>query len=171
MSSGNGQKFFLVASFVVVSVAAYVFCRTVSAKPSVRVWGFAATGATKPSVAELVTVKPHKASKVISVYRTFYCASGAGCTEPICGGNKKTAWGRDASKGDGCAVDKRRIPFGSKVTIGGVTYISDDTFGRAQRARDWERGIVHVDIRVAGKSHREVARMGAGLVTAIVEER
>lgn len=107
----------------------------------------------------------------VRVYRTFYCATGEGCDKPICGGNKRTATGSDATKAGGCAVDPRRIPYGSIVEIDGARYVADDTFGKRQRERDWEAGIVHVDIRVVGKTHREVHSMGAGYVDAKIERK
>lgn len=92
---------------------------------------------------------------------TAYCATGPRCSAPICGGNPQTAWGRDATVGDGCAVDPRAIPYGSVVVIDGKRYVADDTGGAMRR--DWrERGIVHIDVRVAGRTHEEVRRMGAG---------
>lgn len=103
-------------------------------------------------------------------YVTNYCATGSGCTHKICGGNKKTAWGRDASVGDGCAVDPRRIPYGSRVRVGGRWLVADDTFGRRQRERDWAAGIIHIDVRVAGKTHEEVRKMGAGWVWIEIEQ-
>lgn len=101
------------------------------------------------------------APTMVRAYVTHYCATGDGCKEKICGGKLKTAWGRDATKGDGCAVDPRRIPYGTVVIVDGEKYISDDTFGKAQRGRDWKEGITHIDIRVEGKTHEEVRRMGA----------
>lgn len=107
----------------------------------------------------------------VRVYRTYYCATGAGCSNPICGGNERTAWGRDATIAGGCAVDPRRIPYGSTVEIDGVRYVADDTFGRAQRERDWKAEIIHVDIRVAGRMHDDVRRMGAGWTDATIDRR
>jgi 3D (Asp-Asp-Asp) domain-containing protein len=105
----------------------------------------------------------------VRVWRSFYCATGAGCHNPICGGHLKTAAGRDARLGYGCAVDPRAIPYGSRLHIGGRVYVADDT-GSAMR-KDYKRGVVHVDIRVAGMTHEQVGRLGAGWVDAIIERR
>lgn len=102
--------------------------------------------------------------EIIRVRRTYYCATGKGCHEKICGGNLKTAHGRDARYGDGCAVDPRRIPYDTTVCIGGKSYTADDTFGKNQRNRDWKSGIIHVDVRIAGRLHKEVRKMGAGWI-------
>ena len=99
----------------------------------------------------------------VRAYRTFYCA--AGCGHAICGGNSKTAFGRDARVADGVAVDPRRIPYGSIVEVEGRRYVADDTFGKAQRERDRASNVLHIDVRVAGKTHDEVRRMGAGWIT------
>jgi 3D (Asp-Asp-Asp) domain-containing protein len=53
--------------------------------------------------------------RLMYAYVTYYCATGDGCDHPICGGNEKTANGRNARVGDGCAVDPRHIPYGSVV--------------------------------------------------------
>lgn len=112
---------------------------------------------------------PPAAGRHIMVLRSFYCSTGPGCSDPICGGNPRTAWNRDATVGDGCAVDPRAIPYGSVVVIDGKRYVADDTGGAMRR--DWrERGIIHVDVRVAGRTHEEVRRMGVAWVEAEVIE-
>lgn len=102
--------------------------------------------------------------EIVQVWRTFYCATGKGCHEKICGGNKKTANGRDASIADGCAVDCRRIPYGCMVSVKSGSYVADDTFGKNQRNRDWNRNVIHVDIRVSGRPHSQVRKMGASWI-------
>jgi len=111
-----------------------------------------------------VTGSKYQEWETIRVYRTFYCATSSLCRKKICGGNKRTAWNKDATKAGGCAVDPRNIRYGSVVKVGDKQYVCDDTFGERQRERDWKKGIVHIDIRVAGKPHKEVARMGAGWI-------
>lgn len=102
--------------------------------------------------------------EIIEVQRTYYCATGEGCHEKICGGNLKTAHGRDARRGDGCAVDIRRIPYGVTICIDRTSYTADDTFGKKQRKRDWVAGIIHIDVRVAGTTHKKVHSMGSGKI-------
>ena len=103
--------------------------------------------------------------EVRNVRVTFYCARGNGCTNPICGRNRLTACGRDASKG-GIAVDKRRIPFGALILLpDGRVLEADDTFGKRQRESDYQKGIFHLDIRVTNKTHADVRRMGVRHIT------
>jgi 3D (Asp-Asp-Asp) domain-containing protein len=109
-----------------------------------------------------VTQVEYRIRDRVYAYVTYYCATGEGCDNPICGGNEKTASGSDATKAGGIAVDKRHFPYGTRIIIDEKLYVADDTFGKAMRERDWENGRIHVDIRVAGHRHDEVARMGAG---------
>ena len=43
----------------------------------------------------------------------------------------------------------------------GTVLVHDDNLGKAQRERDWEMQRPHIDIRVAGRTHDEVRRLGA----------
>ena len=105
---------------------------------------------------------PDVESALTKALVSYYCATGSGCDTPICGGNAKTANGRDASVGDGCAVDPKVIPYGSTIELDGRSYIADDTFGRKTIEKDRNEGITHIDIRVSGKEHDDVYRMGFG---------
>lgn len=77
---------------------------------------------------------------------------------------------RDAAVPDGCAADPRHFPYGTRLIVDGRLCVVDDTFGKAQRDRDWAAGVVHLDIRVAlpglspEEHHAAVSRMGAGWV-------
>lgn len=100
---------------------------------------------------------------------SFYCATGRGCHCRICGGHLETAWGRDARESGGVAVDPRDIPFGSRVLICGREYIADDS-GVSMRKAWCRKGQVWVDVRVAGKKHREVKAMGVKWAEIWVKE-
>ena len=106
-----------------------------------------------------------EAPEKIRVYATFYCATGPGCSKAICGGNKTTANGSDATKAGGFAADPAWCPYGTRIRLqDGTVLIHDDNFGKQQRARDRKLGRWHIDIRVAGKTHKEVQVMGAGWI-------
>lgn len=100
----------------------------------------------------------------ILAFVTRYCATGPGCKARICGGNLRTAHGTDATKEGGFAADPRWCPYGTRIRIDGRTFVHDDNFGPGQRARDRALARPHIDIRVAGRTHDEVRRMGAGWV-------
>lgn len=111
-----------------------------------------------------------KASRgeVVRVWVTRYCVHG--CGHRICGTNLKTASGTDARKAGGIASDRRWLPFGTRVRIGDRVYVMDDQFGKAQRERDWRMGRRHIDIRVAGKTHDQVRKMGASWEEVEIEQ-
>lgn len=97
--------------------------------------------------------------ETIRAYISRYCATSSLCNKPICGGNRKTSWGKDATKAGGVAVDPRRIPYGSIILIDGKRYVADDTGSSMRRA--WrKKGITHIDIRIAGFPHEEVRKLG-----------
>src|SRR3990167_10748797 len=43
------------------------------------------------------------------VYRTFYCSTGPGCDEPICGGDPRPALDKEGAAGGGGGGGARRV--------------------------------------------------------------
>ena len=94
---------------------------------------------------------------------TGYCPCVRCCGKYADG---KTATGSNAWKPNGCAVDKRAIPYGTMVWIPGYGFrIADDT-GSAMR-RSWRRRRkFHVDVRTV--YHWEARKVGNDTVTIIL---
>ncbi len=155
----------ILISYVVVASVGFVLGCELRSNHGVQLPLNHPNAVVTPSVAPELMSEPVSHTK-ITVKRTFYCATGPGCDQPICGGNDRTAWNKDATVAGGFAVDKRWMPYGTKIQLqDGTILVADDTFGRAQREKDWEAGIKHIDIRVAGSTHNQVRLMGNGMIT------
>jgi len=104
---------------------------------------------------------PVAESRTVTAIVTAYCPCRT-CCGP--GAEGLTSTGRDARL-SGCAVDPKRIPYGSRVRIPGVGWRTADDTGSAMRANG-RRGIVHVDVRM--QSHSQALRFGVRRMTITV---
>ena len=93
--------------------------------------------------------KPSKFKKITAKI-TAYCPCEKCCGEYSDG---VTSTGPDAYT-RGCAVDPRRIPYGSIIQIDGYGTVTADDTGGAMRNSD----IYHIDVRFA--THQEALNFG-----------
>ena len=91
----------------------------------------------------------------MTVVATAYCP----CDKCSDGYGRATATGKTATAGRTIAVDPKIIPYGSKVTINGNTYIAEDCGG----------GIKGAKVDIFFDTHAETLKWGKRTVTAIIE--
>lgn len=94
-------------------------------------------------------------TKKMTVVATAYCP----CDKCSDGYGRATATGKTATAGRTIAVDPKIIPYGSKVTINGNTYIAEDCGG----------GIKGAKVDIFFDTHAETLKWGKRTVTAIIE--
>lgn len=108
------------------------------------------------SSAETKTVSSNiTKTKKMTVVATAYCP----CDKCSDGYGRATATGKTATAGRTIAVDPKIIPYGSKVTINGNTYIAEDCGG----------GIKGAKVDIFFDTHAETLKWGKRTVTAIIE--
>ena len=106
------------------------------------------------------TTQPRQHDKLrLHAKVTAYCPC-----EQCCGkyADGRTSTGKDAWRTRGVAVDPKRIPYGSKVTIPGAgTFIADDTGGAMRNAK-----MIHIDLRF--NNHVEALAWGVQHMEVVV---
>lgn len=111
---------------------------------------------TKASVGQ--SRKPSGMTVIAKV--TAYCPCSQCCGKYSDG---KTSRNRDAWKTRGVAVDPRRIPYGSKVTIPGAgIFVADDTGGAMRNAKG-----THIDLRF--HSHKAALEWGVRILEVTID--
>jgi len=94
----------------------------------------------------------YKYVKTVRAHLTGYCPCSKCCGRHA---NGRTSINKNAWVMNGCAVDKRAIPYGWMVYIPGKGFRESDDTGSAMR-RSWRRGIYHIDVRF--RYHHEARR-------------
>lgn len=89
-------------------------------------------------------------SKKVKCLGTYKITAYCGCRSCSGGWGNRTASGRRAKAGRTISVDRRKIKLGSKVRIGGHTYVAEDT-GSKVRGK-------HIDMYFS--SHHRVRKFG-----------
>ena len=118
------------------------------------------TKAVAPKLRPTPTQSPINTARQAIV--TAYCPCSDCCGKSADG---VTSRGRNAWATRGVAVDPKRIPYGSRVTIDGVgTFIADDTGGAMRR-----NPRLHIDLRF--HSHQEALEWGVKYLLVWVEEK
>ena len=95
----------------------------------------------------------NKKVKCLGTYKiTAYC----GCRS--CSGKwgNRTASGRRAKQGRTISVDRRKIKLGTKVKIGGKTYIAEDVGGNVKGKHIDMYFSSHSQVKKFGKKYRKV---------------
>ena len=95
-------------------------------------------------------------SKKVKCLGTYKITAYCGCRSCSGGWGNRTASGRRAKAGRTISVDRRKIKLGSKVRIGGHTYVAEDTGSKVRGKHIDMYFSSHHRVRKFGKKYRKV---------------